>query len=304
MNRREDDIPFVLPAHDVPTARRVRPAEEVLRPGRQRGFAAFGQGLAAPCRGFVYMAERPSLWPYGLVPVLLNLLISVGLVVGLWYGIGALQDRLDAYFAGLFGSGVFGRILHGVSMFAAVVAAWGVALLLTVAAWYLLQGVLCDYFYRKLAVRVEVQLGSRREELTDVPFLADLLDTCLALAALVFFNVCFLFLNCLPVVGSFLALACSVYFSCWVFGIDFLSLPLSLRGLRRWERLTFAREHRGQTLGLGVVVFGCNLLPVVNAVLLTSAVVGAVLLHREVRPCGTLSEEEVLEVLPAQPRRR
>jgi uncharacterized protein involved in cysteine biosynthesis len=295
MRGRHDDIPFVLP---------VRPGEEVLRPGRQRGFAAFGQGLAAPCRGFVYMAERPSLWPYGLLPVLLNLLISAGLLVGLWYSVGALQDRLDAYFTDLFGTGFFGRILHGISMFGAVVASWCVALGLAVAAWYLLQGILCDFFYRKLAFRVELQLGARREELTEVGFLADILDTFLALGALVFFNVCFLFLNCIPFIGSFLAVACSLCFSCWVFGIDFMSFPLLVRGLRRWQRRAFAREHCGQTLGLGAVVLLCNLLPVVNAVLLTSAVVGAVLLHREVRPRGKRPDEDVLDVLPADATRR
>jgi uncharacterized protein involved in cysteine biosynthesis len=298
MNRREDDISFVLPAGDLPAVRPVRPGEGVLRPGRRRAFAALAQGLAAPCRGFVYVAGRPSLWPYGLLPVLLNLLISVGLLAGLWFAIGALLDRIDAYFAGLFADGAFARIFHGLSMLAAGVAAWGVAIFLTVAAWYLLQGVLCDFFYRKLAVRVEVQLGARREDLVDVPFLADLLDTCLALLALAFVNVCFLFLNCLPLVGSFLAVACSLYFSCWVFGIDFLSLPLSLRGMRRGQRLAFARRHRGQTLGLGSVVFLCNLLPVVNAVLLTSAVVGAVLLHREVRLRPP--DEEILDVLPVR----
>ncbi len=291
MKQREDDIPFVLPAGDPPVL--------AARSGRKRGFAAFSQGLTAPCRGFVYMAERPSLWPYGLLPVLLNLLITAGILVGLWYGLGTLQDRLDAYFSDLFGAGVLGRILHWVSMLGAVVAAWCIALGLAVAAWFLLQGILCDFFYRKLAVRVELQLGARREELTDVPILADLLDTCLALTALIFFNVCFLFLNCLPLVGSFLAVACSLYFSCWVFGIDFLSFPLSLRGLRRGQRRAFAHAHRGQTLGLGAVVFLCNLLPVVNAVLLTSAVVGAVLLHREVRPRGTVRDDDLLEALPA-----
>jgi CysZ protein len=296
MRGKQDPIPYVLPADDLPS---VLP----VRPGRKRGLAAFGQGLAAPCRGFVYMAERPSLWPYGLLPVLVNLLLSVALLAGLWYGLGALQDRLDAYFAEWFGSGFFGRILHGITLFAVIVAAWAVALLVAVAAWYLFQGILCDIFYRKLVRRVELQFGARPEELREVSFLADVLDTCLALGALIFFNLCFLFLHCVPVIGSVLALACTLYLTCWVFGITFLGYPLLMRGVRRRQRIAFAREHRGQTLGIGSVVFLCNLLPIVNAVLLTSAVVGAVLVHREVRPSSR--PEEVLEALPAdQPRRR
>jgi uncharacterized protein involved in cysteine biosynthesis len=294
MKGREEEIPSVLPADDLPSVLPVRPEEEVLRPGRQRGLAAFGQGLAAPCRGFVYMAERPSLWPYGLVPVLLNLLITAALGVGFWYGLKAAEARLDAHFSG-FGGGIL-KWLSLAGLFLAAIGA-------TVAAWYLLQGILCDYFYRKLAKRVELQLGARPGELYDVGFFADLLDTLLALGALLFFNLCFLFLNCVPVVGSLLAVACSLVFTCWVFGVDFLSLPLSLRGLRRWQRRAFAREHPGQTLGLGSVVLLCNLLPLVNSVLLTGAVVGAVLLHREVRSRRRV-EEDLLEVLPANPIRR
>jgi CysZ protein len=287
---REDDVPFVLPAGELPS---VLPAEdelEVVAPPRRRGLAAFGQGLAAPGRGFVYVAERPGLWPYGILPVLLNLLITAGLVVGFYYGVKELALRLHEHF-----SGFFGRILEGLSVVGLVLA----AIVAAVAAWYLLQGVLCDFFYRKLSRKVELQLGARREELHHVSFLADLADTLLAMGALLVFNLAFLFLHCVPVVGSLLFLVCSATFSSWVFGIDYLSFPLALRGLRRRQRLAFAREYRGQTLGLGAVVFLCNLLPVVNAVLLTSAVVGAVLLHREVR-----GAEDVLEVLPAARRRR
>src|SRR5437868_1613781 len=67
---------------------------------------AFGQGFSAPWRGFLYLWNRPALWLYGLVPVLLNLVITafvlaililaaIGFIVYLhpefpneWWGIG------------------------------------------------------------------------------------------------------------------------------------------------------------------------------------------------------------------------
>jgi uncharacterized protein involved in cysteine biosynthesis len=261
--------------HHVLTAPPIA-GHPVLRAGRRQGLAAIGQGLAAPCRGFVYMAGRPALWRYGLLPILLNLLISLALLVALLLGVRALSDRVHASFADAW----WGTLLAWASLAALALA----AVAAVVAAWFLLQRILCDFFYLRLARRVELDLGADPRELCEVDFLYDLLDTLASLALLVAVNLGLLLLHCVPVVGSLLAAAGSLYVSLWVFGLTFMRYPLLLRGWRRRHRGAFARAHQGQTLGVGAVVFACNLLPVVNAVLLTGAVVGAVLLHRELAP--------------------
>jgi CysZ protein len=276
MPHRDDDITF------LPVGRREGPRlpidEQALvgRLLRKRGVAAFFQGVGAPWRGFAYIAGRPSLWHYGIWPILLNLLISVGVLAVLLFGVKALSGRVQDYFAGWW----FGAALAWISFAALVVAAIGLA----AAVWFLLQGILCDIFYLRLARRVEIQLGMHPDSLREVAFLADLLDSFVALLALVVVNFGLLFLNCIPVVGSILAAVCSIYFTFWVFGLGFLRFPLVLRGLRRVDRKAFSREFQAQTLGLGAVVFACNLLPLINAILLTSAVAGAVLLHRDLSP--------------------
>ena len=46
--------------------------------------------------------------------------------------------------------------------------------------------------------------------------------------------------------------------------------------------LAFARRHRWHTLGLGTAVAALAFVPVVNAVFLTTAVAGAVLLRKRI----------------------
>jgi hypothetical protein len=50
-------------------------------PQAAAAFAAFREGLAAPWLGFRHMCRHPHLWRYGVVPILLNLLITAVVIV-------------------------------------------------------------------------------------------------------------------------------------------------------------------------------------------------------------------------------
>jgi uncharacterized protein involved in cysteine biosynthesis len=89
-----------------------------------------------------------------------------------------------------------------------------------------------------------------------------------------------LVLHIIPVVGSVAAVGGSIYFDCWVLGLDYFEYPLGLRGKARREMRQFCKAHRLQTLGLGAAVLLMALVPVLSAVFLTTAATGAVLLHR------------------------
>jgi uncharacterized protein involved in cysteine biosynthesis len=269
MHARDDDI-TAMP--------RARPADEailVARLQRRRGPAAVVEGLTAPLRGFAYMVGRPALWPYGIWPIILNVLITAGVLVGLVFGLMAASDRLKGYFSGSWFANILAWGSRAALFFFAAAAA--------TVLWFGLQGVLCDFFYLRLARRVELDVGLPAGELHEIPLLHDLADTLVSLLLLVAVNLALLCLYCVPVLGWVLAPVCGFLFTCWIFGLDFLRFPLVLRGLRRAQRRAVCREHLGQTLGVGAVVFACNLLPIINAILLTGAVVGGVLLHRDLR---------------------
>jgi len=236
---------------------------------------AFFDGLAAPWTGFRYMADRPALWRYGAWPVLLNLAIT-GLLLAMLAAAGVyffttLHPKLNGSWWGMLGE----IILAGVF----AVAAIGMA----VAAWIVLQAALCSWFYDRLARQVELQLGTDPSELRDVPLLAQTIDALRAVGFLALANAACLGVQLIPVVGTVAGLCGSYYFTCATLGFEYFDYPLALRGLRRREKLAFVRRHRFHTLGLGTSVMVLVMLPVVNAVFLTTAVTGAVLLHRRLR---------------------
>lgn len=123
-------------------------------------------------------------------------------------------------------------------------------------------------------------LGLPSEQIKEVPFAYQVGDTLRDVGFLAVVNTGCICVQIVPGVGSVLGVCGSYYFNCFTFGIDFLDHPLALRGIRRREKRAFAKRHRTHTLGLGTAVLGITLLPVINAVLLTTAVTGAVLLHR------------------------
>jgi uncharacterized protein involved in cysteine biosynthesis len=156
-----------------------------------------------------------------------------------------------------------------------------IALAITAAAWLLLQSVSCGYFYERLARSVEMQLGVSSGELRDVPVPAMVLDALLDFCVLLGMNAALLFLNCIPLLGSLIALWIALLLDSLLFGGEYLGYPLMLRGMRRRERRQFVSRHRMHTTGLGAAVLLLNLIPVVGAIGLTTAVTGSVLLHRK-----------------------
>jgi uncharacterized protein involved in cysteine biosynthesis len=146
----------------------------------------------------------------------------------------------------------------------------------------MMQIVACGYFYGKLARHVEKLLGMKDEEMAEAPLVHQVIDVSKETLSLIFVNLLCLLIQIIPGIGAVLGVAGSYYFTCLALGREYWDYPLSLRGLRRKEKHEFARRHRLHTLGLGTAVMILFMLPIVNAVLLTTAVTGAVLLHRKI----------------------
>lgn len=249
--------------------------ESSTRPAAAGGFAAFREGFAVPREGFVYLCRNPGLWRYAVIPILLNVLITA-IVLGLLVGAAV-------YFAvqihPRFARGWGWRAMEVLAAVAMLAAAAGLAM----AAWVVLNGVLCGYYNGKLARQVELRLGLPPDQIREVPLRQEVADAFRNLGALIVINGGFLLLNVVPVLGSVVATVGSLYFDCYIFGRDYLDLPLALRGIRRADKLAFCRRHRGHTVGLGAAVLLFNFVPLIGAVPLSTAAAGAVLLHRRLQ---------------------
>ncbi len=258
---------------------------------RNTAFAAMAQGFCAPWAGFRFMARRPGLWRYGVMPTALNLLITL-LVLAVLI---ATAVAFVVYLHPRFPEGAWGTVWEVLSALGILLVAVGLA----VSVWVLAGGILSGYFYGKLAEAVELEFGMRPEEIHEIPFRAQVVDTLLDFGWLALANSGLLLLNCLPGVGSVLAAVLGVYVNSYVFGRDFLDYPLALRGMRRSEKHAFCRGHRWQTLGLGAAALPLGLVPVVGAIGQTAAVAGAVLLHRELAEGGARVQSGIVAGPPA-----
>ena len=94
-----------------------------------------------------------------------------------------------------------------------------------------------------------------------------------------------------PGIGSVLGVAGSLYYDWLLFGEEYFDYPLALRGKRRQEKKDFIRRNRDYAMGLGAAVFLANFIPLVGSVLLATAVVGAVLLHRRLESAPGLARD-------------
>jgi CysZ protein len=248
-------------------------------PASRSLFGGLREGLAAPVDGFVFMARHPRLWSYAVVPVLLNILITAFILLLLIAAGAAFAVKLHPHFPSVWW-GLALEILTAAA-FLAVVGA------LAVGTGVVLNGMLCGHSHVKLARQVELLLGMRADQIHEVPFRHQAADSLRDVGWLLIVNLGLLALNIMPGAGTVAAVLLGGYFNGMTFGMDYLELPMSLRGLLREEQRAFAKRHRWHTIGLGLGVFVLNLVPVVGSILLATASAGAVLLYRRLEPAAT-----------------
>ena len=260
-----------------------RPAPPARLTAGESWWAAFHRGFSAPWEGFGFLCRYPRLWWFGVVPVVLNLIVT-GAAVALFF-VAAIGFSL--YLHPLFPEGWFWGVIEFFCVAGLVMLAAGLGLV----TYVFLQGSLIGYYLAKLAREVELQLGLAPARITEVSWRYEIVDACRDVVSLIVINGGFLLLHILPGIGSILGIAGSLYFDSLLFGEDYLDYPLALRGKRRQEKQEFLKGHRASVLGLGVAVLLVSFIPVVGAVLLASAVVGAVLLYRRLQPQAEYDEE-------------
>src|SRR5947209_5274342 len=113
--------------------------------------SALLQGILVPWRGFLYLLRHPTLWRYGVIPLLLNLFITSVVAVLFLAGVTMLLIWLHPLFPDGWMGTVF-EILSGVGLTL-------VSLALALGVWKFLEGVLCGWFYSRLARNMELKLG-------------------------------------------------------------------------------------------------------------------------------------------------
>lgn len=245
-------------------------------PRRSSIAVGYFQGLRTPLEGLRFLVRRPALWHYAMLPLLINIAITLLLFFGLGYA--CYQFLLYMHTWPAFSTPWWGRIAEFFSAIVVIAA----TLSLIVASYLLLGGILCGWFNERLARQVELAIGTPASHMIEVPFKYQVIDSLLDFSKVALTAAACFLIGCIPLIGL-LGTAISFYIDCFIFGYDYLDYPLALRGMRRREKRAFARKHRPQVLGLGTTVFLMNFIPIFGSVFLTTAAAGAVLLHKRLR---------------------
>lgn len=239
----------------------------------------FWEGICAPWHGWRLLRENSRLWWTAALPTLLNLLISLlvaaAVIGGGWWLISMLHDAFAGQFTGW---GWYAALTGEVLL---VLAIAPLVLIMAIVLWKILTTIFCGYFFSKLALEVERLVGIDPSEVRPVSFAAEAVGLLFSLAVLLIGSTVLIALVFIPVVGGILSFVVGTLFTCWIMGLDYLGYPLALRGLPRWAQYPFGWRNSSRAIGLGLFVSFCELLPIIGAIPLTSAVVGAVLLHRK-----------------------
>jgi CysZ protein len=235
-----------------------------------------GAGLLG--RGLGLVLRSPKLLLLGLLPALI-----AGVVYGiaLWVLIDFLPQIAGGvtWFADDWGSG--GRDLIRVL---AGVAVLGVAVLLGILTFTAVTLAIGDPFYERISELVEDRFGGVPDAV-EVSFWRSLrrgLGDSLRLIGLsILVGIPLFLLGFIPVVGQTAIPVLGGAIGGWLLAIELTGVPFQRRGQRLRHRRAVLRQNKALTLGFGVAVFCCFLIPLGAILLMPAAIAGATLLARQ-----------------------
>lgn len=248
--------------------------DPTIRPAAGNPASRVWEGFLAPFSGFAFLNRHPGLWRYAFWPVLFNLLLTAAICIATVWVFWSQASRINGWFDDTWWDWML------------LIATWLGLIFGAIAGTFILYlisiQIFCAFFFGRLAVETEVALGLPRETIREISLWHEAIDAVRDVASLLLVMFVCMVLNCVPVIGTGVALAAVWYFDSFIFGRDFLDYPLSLRAMRRADKLAFCRKNRSHTLGLGASALLMSLVPVFGSIFLATSVVGAVILHRRI----------------------
>lgn len=234
----------------------------------------YTRGLFAPFRGLGHLRRNKVLWLWAIPPALVNTLITLlalTLLVWLsWLAVG--------YVWQLYGSGFWQWVWRIAASIAAVIGVIGA----TLVVWLMLVNICAGYLLGILAEKVEKRLGLGQDEVYALSLVRETGDAVVESGKMLTIHGVALLMQFVPVIGAVVALPAVLIADAYLFGSEFFSYPMGVRGKTFKERSAFIRAHRAETLGIGTTILPVTLIPIVGGFMMSFATVGAVLLYREI----------------------
>jgi len=235
----------------------------------------FAAGIGTLVRGFSMWRTHPRLLALGLIPAVISFIVLVAPLVPFGLSLGG----LTAWMTPFADSWVTGwrdalRVALGVVLFIAAAILAGLvftALTLTIG----------DPFYQRIWRGVERSLGGP-EPTGDTGLWATIGEG----ARLVWYGILIALLTLLigfiPLIGGVAATIVGVVLSGWMLARELAGRAFDARGLTSAERSRLLSAGRARTLGFGIAVQLCFLVPLGAIITMPAAVAGSTVLAREV----------------------
>jgi CysZ protein len=244
-----------------------------------RAVRQFLTGAGLLGRGLAVVLRSPKLLALGLLPALIAGILYAAALVALLDFLPRLA-RLSTWFADDWSTGPRDliRLLAGIGLA-------GVAVLLGVLTFTAVTLLVGDPFYERVSEIVEHRLGGVPDgvEVGFWPALwRSLLDSVRLIALSAIAGVVLFLLGLLPFVGQTVVPVLGAAVGGWLLTVELTGVAFQRRGLRLRRRRAVLRKNLPLSLGFGVAVFLCFLIPLGAILLMPAAVVGATLLSRTV----------------------
>jgi len=218
----------------------------------------------------VRLIAHPKLRPFVLIPLLVNVIVFSGAI---YLGIAQFE-----YFTAF----LEGQMPSWLSWLSWILWPLFVLLLLVVVfySFGMVANLIAAPFNGLLAEKVEATLTGRPLERSGdyARMLADLLPTLLGEVGKILYallwSVPFLALLLVPVAGPVLWFL----YSAWILTVQYSDYPMGNHGLKFREMRRRLRERRTLSFGFGSAAVCLGMIPVVNFILMPSAVAGATLM--------------------------
>ncbi|MEV6850993.1 EI24 domain-containing protein [Actinoplanes sp. NPDC051411] len=239
----------------------------------------FFSGASLLGRGLELVLRSPRLLGLGLLPALLA---GVLYVLALIFLIRFLPDlaRFSTGFADGWASG-----LRDLLEVLAGIAIVGVSVLLGMLAFTAVTLAIGDPFYERISELVESRYGGVPDGV-EVGFWRSLgrsvVDSIRLITLSILAGIPLFLLGLIPVVGQIVSPVLGALVGGWLLAVELTGAPFQRRGQRLRDRRRALKASRPMTLGFGVAVFLCFLIPLGAILMMPAAIAGATLLSRRV----------------------
>ncbi|MER7331063.1 MULTISPECIES: EI24 domain-containing protein [unclassified Micromonospora] len=237
----------------------------------------FFTGVGLLLRGLGLYVRSPALMLLGIVPALISGAIFVAAFATLAYFVDDLAALVTPF------ADDWSATWRNLVRVAAGLVFLGIGGLLAVVSFTAVTLVIGDPFYEKISERVEERLGGTPGAV-DVPFWPSLrrslADSVRLVGLSVLFGIPLFAAGFIPVVGQTVVPVIGAAVGGWLLAVELVGAPFYRRGMRLPERRSILKADRPTTLGFGVAVFVCFLIPLGAVLVMPAAVAGATLLAR------------------------